>query len=427
MTEPRVVVRVDAGMGIGHGQLVRSLAVVRALTSRGVQVAVATRAHGDLVAAMIAAAGAAHVALPPGDTGENATDPVWPSDLQQADARLVFDRVGRGWDAAVVDHYRLDAAWEAVAAEHVGRVVVIDDLANRLHRANVLVDHNWYGAHTSQRYRGLIDPSTDLLLGPRYALLQADYRRGREQGPVVHPPQRVVVSYGGTDAGGQSARAVDGLDVVEGAEIDVVVGSSALVTDELVAASERRGARLHVELSSLAPLYARADLALGASGTATWERLCLRVPALVTTVGDSQSGVTQALTEAGLTRWIGTAANANVDTYRKALLEYLDEGPMDIPALVDGYGAARVGFAIVPPGAGEPNVRDALPSDAAAFVTAGNAGIDDQEGVTAWRRRSDWFDAQASGVIKIVEIAGVPVGVVGGPGGAGTVLDSYVP
>lgn len=82
-------------MGIGHGHLVRSLAVVRALTSRGVQVAVATRAHGDLVAAMIAAAGAAHVALPPGDTGENATDPVWPSDLQQADARLVFDRVGR--------------------------------------------------------------------------------------------------------------------------------------------------------------------------------------------------------------------------------------------------------------------------------------------------------------------------------------------
>ncbi|WP_193315395.1 UDP-2,4-diacetamido-2,4,6-trideoxy-beta-L-altropyranose hydrolase [Nostocoides sp. F2B08] len=426
MAEPRVLVRVDAGMGIGHGHLVRSLAVVRTLTSRGVHVTVATRAQGGHVEAMITAAGAHQVALPAGDAGENAIGRVWPAERQEADVRLVFDLVGRGWDAVVVDHYRLDAAWESVAAERGGRLVVIDDLANRAHRADVLVDHNWYGSHTSQRYRELVDPSTDLLLGPRYALLQSDYLCGREHGPVVHPPRRVVVSYGGTDAGGQSARAVDALDVMQGAEVDVVVGSAAAVTEDLVAATARRGARLHVELPSLAPLYARADLALGASGTATWERLRLGVPALVTTVGEGQSGVTRALHEAGLTRWIGTAADATVDIYRSALRDYLDDGPMDIPALVDGYGAVRVGFAVVPPHSGELSMRDALPQDAAAFVTAGGAGIGDDEGVTAWRRRDEWFGTQASGAVQIVELAGVPVGVVGGPGGSGRVLDSYV-
>jgi len=425
MAEPRVLVRVDAGMGIGHGHLVRSLAVVRCLTGRGVHVTVATRAQGEQVTAMIAAAGARRVSLSQGDTRESAIGRVWPREMQESDARLLFDMVGRGWDAVLVDHYRLDAVWETVAAEHSARLVVIDDLANRVHRADVLVDHNWYGPHTSQRYRGLVDASTELLLGPRYALLQPDYRRSREQGPVVHPPRRVVVSYGGTDAGGQSVTALDGLDVLQGVEIDVVVGSAALVTSDLAAAVDRRGAALHVELPSIAPLYARADLALGASGTATWERLCLRVPALVTTVDEGQSGVTQALHEAGLTRWIGTAATVNVDTYRTALLQYLDNGPIDIPALVDGYGAARVGFAVVPDRAGDLVVRDALPGDAAAFVTVGGAGIADGKGVAAWRRRGGWFEAHPTGAVQIVERDGVPVGVVGDPDGDGTILDSY--
>lgn len=413
-------------MGLGHGHLVRTLAVIHSLTSRGVQATVATRARGERVASLIAQAGARQVELPTAQVDGTADGPTWSPERQVADAEQMLEQAGGGWDAILVDHYQLDVVWEAAIRASTERLVVIDDLANRPHQADVLVDHNWYGRHTADRYRDLVDVSTCLLLGPRYALLHpnyADHRRHRT--PVAHPPRRVLVSFGGTDPRGQTIQVIRALSVLPTAEVDVVMGTAAAVSDELLAAvSARPSTRLHVELPGLAPLLARADLVLGAAGTSTWERLCMRVPALVTTVSASQSGVTRALHEAGMTQWIGMADGVDVEAYQCALHRYVESRPMDLPAIVDGHGAARVSLAAVPMEWSEPTVREARADDDASFNTAGGAGIIDRDGPAAWRRRSRWFQEGAN--TQIVEVAGVPVGVLGGPEYAGTAMDPYI-
>src|SRR5699024_2428199 len=125
--------------------------------------------------------------------------------------------------------------------------------------------------------------------------------------PLRTPPQRVLVNFGGTDAAGQTAQALRALEHFPDLDVTVVLGTGSAVTPKVSEAIEQSGARLRIGLPHLAEALGATDLAIGASGTATWERTCLSVPALVTTVSVAHSGVTRAFSEAGMLTWLGTA------------------------------------------------------------------------------------------------------------------------
>ena len=67
------------------------------------------------------------------------------------------------------------------------KLLVIDDLADRPHQADLLLDQNFFGEAIHQRYQDLVPPQCRKLLGPHYALLGAEYAQ-------LHPlvPSRTV-------------------------------------------------------------------------------------------------------------------------------------------------------------------------------------------------------------------------------------------
>ena len=80
----------------------------------------------------------------------------------------------------VVDHYGLDATWETrllagLAGDAAPRLLVIDDLADRPHQADLLLDQNVFGPDTEARYTVLVPAHCRQLLGPHYALLGPEY------------------------------------------------------------------------------------------------------------------------------------------------------------------------------------------------------------------------------------------------------------
>ena len=414
--ERSVLMRADAGLGIGYGHVSRCLALAHEFTARGAEVTIALRSADAALRAKAAAAGATVVDLGQAPAAEVAGGAVWSAESQAADVAAVRAAAGDAFHAVVVDHYRLDAQWERPWRASGARVVVIDDLANRTHAADVLVDQNWYGPHTHARYEALVEPQTQLLLGPRYAVLHPDYRAARaERAPVAVPPQHVLVAFGATDVTGQSLLAVEALAAWPQVRVDVVVGTEQAVTPQLEAAVELHpNATLHVALPTLVPLLAQADLALGAGGTGTWERLCLRVPTLVTTVSENQAGVTRAFAEAGIVRWLGNADAVDATTYRDALATAMAGDVPAMPDIVDGYGAARVALAAM--GAELPalSVRDVHDADVAAVTTAGGAGIVDDAGPQLWNERAQRFldRHRLREHLTLIESDGVPVGVV---------------
>lgn len=414
-TSRRVLIRADAGQGTGYGHIVRCMTIARVLTSHDVDVVVAVREPSEDVIARVHQAGArVHRMRGSHPAGRAVLAP----DVQRSDAlaALAHDDLSEddGWDVVIVDHYRLDAVWENEARTYARCLVAIDDLADRHHDVDVLVDHNWYGDGTANRYQRLVPSHTVQLLGPRYCLLDAAYATQRAtRRDVQRPPRRLLVNFGGTDAAGQTMTAALAALSHTDLRVEIVVGSPAAVSEQLaeLAASENR-VTLHIAQPNLASLLAQVDLVIGASGTGTWERMCMGVPSIVTTVNESQSGVTRALSQAKACVWLGVAANVGEEDYANALTQAISGDEISPLEVVDGFGSARVALRLMDSGLEDAERRPATDADNASYVSL-RASVDPDSGPEQWRAfDADFKRLRADGShFDILSIEDVPIGV----------------
>lgn len=188
--------------------------------------------------------------------------------------------VPREAELLIVDHYDLDREWEGGRAAKT--VLVIDDLANRRHACHLLLDQNLW-PEPDARYRSLVPVGCKLLLGPTYALIRAEiYRHRIALRPIPDAPRHAVISFGGSDPNNHSTRiAVLLRECAPTLAIDLLVGGANPNAKEVVERfSNDSNLHVHVGLSDIGPLLARADVAIGAGGVSLWERACLGVPSL---------------------------------------------------------------------------------------------------------------------------------------------------
>ena len=283
--EPRSGFRVDATSRIGTGHFMRCLTLADALRQRGAQIRFVSRGLPAYLGDMLESRGIEFAPL--GNTaGKAAGDLAHSSWLGTSQDRDVQDSAAtledRKWDWLVVDHYALDARWENAMRGSAGKIMVIDDLADRVHDCEVLLDQNY--CHDMQtRYQGKVPEQCRLLLGPRYALLREEFRKLRAQvKPRSGEVRRILMFFGGVDAGnytGLTINALSGLDL-KGAEVDVVIAAQHSHRTEIEQACTTQGYACHVQTPRMAELMATADISIGAGGSATWERCCLGLPAL---------------------------------------------------------------------------------------------------------------------------------------------------
>ena len=210
-----------------------------------------------------------------------------------------------GVDAFVCDFYALDAEIERSLRATAAKIVVIDDLANRPHDCDLLIDTTF--GRSTEDYRGLVPPGAVMLAGARYALLRPEFAALRDEllarraaGGGV---ERILVSLGLTDVGGITARVVAALLETElnaQAQIDVVIGPMAQSRAELEAMAARNTRmELHIDPPDMARLMANADVAIGGGGTTSWERCCLGLPTVLVVLADNQRLIASKLGKVG--------------------------------------------------------------------------------------------------------------------------------
>ena len=301
-------------------------------------------------------------------------------DADQCLQALVVARItSANW--LVADHYGLDATWEnklliGLAVDRRPRLLVIDDLADRPHLSDLLLDQNFFGEATEHRYQSLVPAHCRQLLGSHYALLGPEYSQLHPLLPPRTELRRVLVFFGGVDPNNLTGRALEALmdPAMADLAVDVVLGRQSphrQAVEELVV--RRPHTTLHGPLPSLAGLIARADLAIGAGGATTWERACLGLPSLVVTVAANQLPFAQALVQAGYLHWLGDAATVSADQIRAALLAriaepYAREAGSD---LTDGWGVNRHATAKLGPH-GIVKLRPATAADEALLLRWAN-------------------------------------------------------
>ena len=229
----------------------------------------------------------------------------WQRDAEETRALLLA--IGQA-DVLVVDSYALDIAWEKELRPLTTRIFVIDDLANRSHDCDILLDQNFY-RNREKRYLDLVPKTCRLLLGPQYALLRQEFYQAqanlRQRDGKL---RRILLFYGGSDRTRETEKAIAALLKLRlfAVHVDVVVGGSNARSETVRALCEKQqGFQYHFQVANMAELMARADLSLGAGGTAMWERCFLGLPAIVTSIAENQFEICQDCAEAGLIRYLG--------------------------------------------------------------------------------------------------------------------------
>lgn len=352
----RVAFRTDASSQIGTGHVMRCLTLADALREAGAECQFVCREHEGHLIDHIPSRGYAVHALPK----PNLREP-FESDLSHAhwlgvhwrtDADQTRQVLGSGAvDWQIVDHYALGFCWESALRSSCKRIMVIDDLADRKHDCDLLLDQN-YGS-SADRYRGLVTSDCTQCHGPEYALLKPVYVERRAQLPTHDGQVRRVLIYfgGGTDMANLTSLAVQVFQDPEWAhiELDIVVGEAyahQLSLEELVA--QRGMATIHWQLPHLADLMVRADLAIGAGGATTWERCCLGLPTIVISIAENQRPACEALAEDSLVQYLGHAGNVSMEVIHQKVSELfgkperLSKLSENCLKLVDGKGVSRV-------------------------------------------------------------------------------------
>jgi UDP-2,4-diacetamido-2,4,6-trideoxy-beta-L-altropyranose hydrolase len=272
----------------------RCLTLAVVLQQRGATVRFLSRALPIYLCDMLAAKGMEIEVLDsdvvPGITRDLAHSH-WLEVAQQQDAAdCILALSGQHWDWLVVDHYALDVRWEARLRGSAGKIMVIDDLADRQHDCDLLLDQNFY-ADMQIRYAGKVPVHCQLLLGPRYAMLRDEFRELRHQlKPRTGTVERILVFFGGVDTENYTGLVINALAALslKSIQVDVVIGAQHPYRLEIEGACAVQGYVCHVQTRRMAELMATADLAIGAGGTATWERCCLGLPALTFCTAENQ-------------------------------------------------------------------------------------------------------------------------------------------
>ena len=408
----KVLFRADSSLEIGSGHVQRCLALAAALSEKGASCAFIARDLPGNANGLITAASHSIVTLPPR-----------PADPETDAAETAHAIAGLGHaDLVVVDHYALDRRWEVAFAPFAQRCAVIDDLANRPHRCDVLIDV----AQSQDRatlYDQLVPADAALLLGPRYAMLRPEFRSLRAaMRPRSGAVDRVLISFGAIDVGNYSEiawRAVR--TIAKEADIDIVLGGNAPHLKRMSEAirSDMR-THLHIDTPSMAKLMAVADLAVGAGGGTTWERACLGLPTIVSAIADNQRDNVRALAEAGAALSISIG-----DGYAERLIDAVSSLKADprgmasmgraAGELVDGKGAERLATILLRPGV---TMRAAAVSDCESIWRWRNADFVLQGSKTpdpvSWPAHRAWFEAALNDPNRHVllgEADGEPVGV----------------
>ena len=352
----RVVFRTDASLEIGTGHVMRCLALATALSQLGSQAEFICRPHQGNLIELIEQRGFRVTALASVSSDRKASldQPEhahwlrcdWQTDVQQS-----YNAIADTADWIIVDHYALDHRWETAMRDKCHRMMCIDDLADREHHCDVLLDQSL--GRCADDYHGLVPDHARLLLGPKYALLRPEFARWRAASLArreIPQVRHILITMGGVDATNVTGRvlsALQGIDIATLDQITVVLGPFAPWLDHVLAQAKNMSVPTRVlsDVDNMAELMTSCDLAIGAGGSTTWERCALGVPSILLVLAENQRNIAIFMAQASAA-FVVEADEPTDLAVREAVVRFEDSGNLQSYSIVsskicDGAGTAR--------------------------------------------------------------------------------------
>jgi len=343
MTPPLVLIRADSSLILGAGHIMRCMTLAEAIRQWGGRVIFVCRELPGNASLWLTRNHFEILWLP---AHPETTSPESPQEFLD-----VIKNLKQISDWLIIDHYGIDRQWENAVRDSVKKIMVIDDLANRPHDCDLLLDLTL--GRKAEDYSSLIPTHCKSLLGTDYALLRNQFAKARpsalknrRQSPNS---KRILIGFGGTDNKNIAGLTLDALSHRQ-EQIDVLIGSNSphLATlREHVSRQNRSNIHFHIDVDDVAPLMANADIALGAGGGTAWERCCMGLPSLLIQSADNQEFLIRALTQAGAALFLGKSEDLSIEKLAEEISRLTDDPTLreqlakTSALLCDGLGAGR--------------------------------------------------------------------------------------
>ncbi|MFN3826421.1 MAG: UDP-2,4-diacetamido-2,4,6-trideoxy-beta-L-altropyranose hydrolase [Micavibrio sp.] len=250
----------------------------------------------------------------------------------------------------IVDHYDCGYEYEHHFRPYTQCIMVIDDIANRKHDCDFIVDQA-YGRH-SDNYASDVPKGCSLLMGPEYALLRDEFPDLREKSiqrrKSINRINRIFLNFGGNDQKNMILETLKELSSIgySGA-IDVVFGLIAEHRQSVEEFASKMINQINFHTNpDMAQLLVQADLAVGAPAVSAWERFCLGVPTILLQTADNQSFTYQALLRDGLALGGTLKSLSQPGLVLGFDLQFYNECVDKVSSQTDGRGAYKIAHLI---------------------------------------------------------------------------------
>jgi len=426
----KIAFRVDASRTIGFGHLSRCINLAEELRSRGCEILFVTCDDDSKSYKALENRLFQTVLLPALETVEKSSD-----ELPGRSTRSEVDDANETIQALegfkptwlVIDSYELGKTFETKLRPHTEKIAVIDDLPTREHECNLFIDQN-YTDRTVESIGARLNRCDQILIGPRFALLDTKIREARKAlSDKGAKNKRIFVFCGGADPKNLTQKVVDALrgDEFSSIVIDVVIGAQNKLFEVDTAATDLANFNFQPASDDYLNMLQRADLAIGAGGTSTWERMCLGVPSIVVSIASNQEPACNKLGAENLISYLGDEHQVSPEKIAEAVRGLvnsrteLESRSERARLLVDGRGSKRVAEAMCAASDSELRIRRANKSDCEDYFNWVNdpevrAQSFNSEMIT-WAEHKIWFTEKmnsGSTEMYVLEANGLPVGQV---------------
>jgi UDP-2,4-diacetamido-2,4,6-trideoxy-beta-L-altropyranose hydrolase len=340
-----VIFRVDASLKMGTGHVMRCLALAKVLKENGADVGFICRKHeGSLIDKIRSSGFIVHELEVFEETEDDnkLAHSHWLGATQQQDADDCINILkAEKIDWLIVDHYALDEQWQKRLKSCYEKLMVIDDLADRIFDCDVLLNQN-LGAQIED-YKNKIPDNCELLLGCNYALLRSEFSEKRKHALIkrqyTSKVKNILVSVGGSDTDNVTYDILQELDCRF--NVVAVLGKTSPHNELIKHYAKDKNIEVIIDANNMAKLMLDADLAIGAGGSTSWERCCMGLPTLLYVLAENQMTISESLEDIGAVKII---RNLQQD-----LQSFIDQPDLltnmsiNAKSACDGLGSTRVG------------------------------------------------------------------------------------
>ena len=351
-----IAIRADASILIGSGHIMRCLTLAHALKNSNADAIAITFISQKLPAYLKDKIIKSGFTLREINPTEHLTT-AWTQITDAKACQKVMSNLAPV-DLLIQDHYDLNQPWQIKLKPYYHKLLVIDDLANRPHKANYLLDQTF--ARQQQHYSGLVNDDCQLLIGHPFTLLRSEFVKFRLKAIEKRSKTKIInnllVSLGGMDPDNITRKIIDSIIQLKDQEnssnklqLHIVMSSEAVYLSEIQEfIKKHKWITLHINSENMAELMVNADIAIGGSGSTAWERCCLGLPTLSIEIAENQTLVSHNLANHGAIINLGTIKELTTESMFSSL-RLLIESSDTYKRMVkkcfqvsDGIGARRV-------------------------------------------------------------------------------------